>query len=398
MSLSGSEPLPNDINDLPPARQRHIRRQPRSASIAERQILLDSLLQLTAPTLNFFLLAFLGALTAGVAFYFDEPAILIVAIILFPFHRPVFGLALLPITHSFGHGLKNLVSLLFLSTLAFGAGAITGLIRQTPALERLNIYRFTALYWLDLTILGVSTLLCVLVLLRKGQLPRLSGVLLSYTMLIPLTLAGFGLTLNQPLFWPNALLTGLTHLGVATILTLFIFFILGFSPKDSLGWLLTLITLTLTIAFMAASLQLSRSPSITDSKILFSPTPTLTPAYTATPQVLPTDTPIMPTPTPTLTQTPSQVPTSTPTPTITITLEPTSYLAIIDTVIGAVIRETPDYSAPVIGYANDGDSIEILDETTTEDGSRWFQVRSSTGQIGWLLGSLVNTQTPSPGD
>jgi hypothetical protein len=52
MSLPSSEPLPEDINDLPPARQRHIRRLPRSATPAERQILLDSLVELSAPSLN----------------------------------------------------------------------------------------------------------------------------------------------------------------------------------------------------------------------------------------------------------------------------------------------------------------------------------------------------------
>ena len=53
MSLPSSQPLPDDINELTPARQRHLRRMPRSASPAERDILMESLLSLTATAIGF---------------------------------------------------------------------------------------------------------------------------------------------------------------------------------------------------------------------------------------------------------------------------------------------------------------------------------------------------------
>ena len=126
MSLPSSEPLPDDIHELPPARQRHLRRQPRAASLAEWEILLESLVKLTGPTLEFFLLTVLGALAAGAAIYFNEPVLLILAVVLFPFTSPIFNLALLPASQKIGPALKSLFSLATTLVLAFAAGALTG--------------------------------------------------------------------------------------------------------------------------------------------------------------------------------------------------------------------------------------------------------------------------------
>jgi uncharacterized membrane protein len=390
MSLPSSEPLPNDIHDLPPARQRHIRRQPRSASLAERQILLVSLLKLTAPTTNFFLLSLIGALVMGASLVFDEPAILIVAIVILPFLRPVFALALYPTSLKFSYGLKSLVSLLILSALTFGAGTLAGWVRLSANFTGLSIFRFSALYWLDLTILSITVLLSSLILLRKGQLPRLACVILSYMLLVPTALSGFGLTIGQPQLWPGALFVALIHLGLSILLAMLTFLIFGFSPKKLMGWLIVIVTLTLTLAGLTLSLTLTTqqiAPVIQPSP---STTPSLKAIYSAT---LEASTPTI---TFTPTQTPSQTATTTRTPSQTPTTEPTSYWAVIDITMGAVIRETGDFEAPVVGYANDGDLIEIIGEALSGGSSRWYQVRTATGETGWILSSLVNTQTPTP--
>jgi len=61
-----------------------------------------------------------------------------------------------------------------------------------------------------------------------------------------------------------------------------------------------------------------------------------------------------------------------------------------------VIRESADFQAPVIGYANDGAQIEVLNQSLSENNYLWYQVETETGVTGWLLSSLVNTQTPTP--
>lgn len=394
MSLPSSERLPNNINDLPPARQRHIRRQPRSASLAERQILLESLLTLIAPTPNFFILSLLGALAAGAALYIDEPAILIVAIVTFPFLRPIFGLSLFPVTLKFGHVLKSIVSLLILFVLSLSAGVLAGWLRGSILVETVSILRFSNLYWLDLTVLGGSSVLGAFILIRQGRLPRLIGVVLSYMMLIPLTVAGFGLALNQTALWQGALLVFVVHLGVSIVLTMLTFLMIGFTPKNSMGWLLLIVTLALTLAFLTGSLNLSthQLPST------IQPSPTMislaTPSLTPSPKTVITSTRTKISATNTLT--PTQSPTITRTPTQTPTPEPTTYWVIVNATSGAVIRESSSFDSPVIGYVNDGDLIEIFGEDVSQSGSRWYQVQVPTGETGWILGSLVNTQTPTP--
>lgn len=394
MSLPSSERLPNDINDLPPARQRHIRRQPRSVSLAERQILLDSLVRLTAPTPSFFGRAFLGALATGLAFYLFDPAILIIAIVVLPFSTPLFGLALYPITLNGRHALKSLISLTILLTLTFGAGILAGWLRTTLYPDPLSIYRFSALYWLYLAVLGASAVLSATVLFRQGQIPQGLGVLLSYTLLAPFAVVGFGLTSGQSQLWTGALFVSFAHLGLAFVLAVLSFLSLGFPPKKAMGWLVTIVFLMMTLAVMSASLNLTSSQPVNPQVLPPSPTrlvissPTPPPKASATLTATPAATSEMTTATQTSSPAPSN--TSTPSP------EPTTSWGVVKSDIGAVIRESPGFDSLVVGYANDGDLVEILGEETPQGNTRWFQVRTESGVVGWLLGSLVNTETPAP--
>lgn len=391
-----SEPLPNDINELPPARQRHIRRQPRLASLAERQILLDSLLQLTAPTLSFFVLSLLGALSTGVALYFDEPVLLILAVVLFPFLKPLFAISLLPTVQKFQHTLKSMISLLIPILLALAVGMLAGYLQKSVHFSRLDVYHFTAPYWLDMTVVAVSVFFGALVLVRQGRLPRLIGVLLSYEVLVPIALGGFGFILGDIQFWPNTIIISLLHMGIGTIMASLSFLILGFAPKRARGWLMVIIALTLTLLLMAAAMNI---PNQSTPDAVSSPpkrTVTSVPSQNISPAPTSSETPIQPTATATPTPTPSQTPTLTPTTTLTPTLEPTTYSALVDTITGAVLRATPNFEALVVGYANNGETIEILEEGPQQGSSMWYQVRTSGGETGWLLGSLIITQTPTP--
>lgn len=394
MSLPSSERLPNDINDLPPARQRHIRRQPRSASLAERQILLDSLIKLTAPTPAFFVRAFLGALVIGGAFYLFDLAFLIIAIVVLPFSAPLFGLALYPTTLNGKHALKSLVSLMILLTLTFSAGAVAGLFRETLYPDALSIYRFSALYWLYLTVLGASVLLSAIVLVRQGQIPRGLGVLLSYTLLVPVAVIGFGLTNEQPQLWSGAIFVSFAHLGLALVLAVLAFLSLGFPPKKALGWLVTIAYFMVTLAVMSASLNFSVNQSPEPQTLAPLPTRLMVASLTPSPKVPSSLTP-MPTST-SVTMTATWTASPSPSNTATLTPEPIILWGVIDSETGAVIRENPGFDSLVVSYANNTDLVEILGEETPQGSSRWFQVRTESGQIGWLLGSLINTQTPIP--
>ncbi len=399
MSLPSSEPLPDDINDLPPARQRHIRRLPSSATQAERQILLDSLVEQTSPTLNFFLLTLIGVLAVGSALYFNEPALLIVSILTLPLIKPIFGLGLLPMRLKLSSGFKALISLLIPMLLTLVSGCLAGWLQKTGSLDHLSVNRFGEPYWLDLVIVSASALLGALILLRQGRLPSLVGALLSYEILIPLAAAGFGFILGDVLLWPGALLTSFLHLGTAVFSAMFAFFLLGFLPKKAPGWLMTLIPLALIAAGLIMGMHVGAQGTLVETES--SPTPTfiLIPSQSPSPKLsgsfTTTSMPAIPTQTPTPSQSPTVTLTLTQTSTLTQTHtpEPTTYWGVIDSLTGAVVRESPDFTATVITYVNDGNQIEILNEALGEGGTRWFKVRTETGLVGWLLSSLVNTPT-----
>jgi len=398
MSLPSSESIPGDFDDLPPARQRHIRRRPRAASRLERGILLESLLHLTLPSLNFFLLGLLGSFALGAGLYYDEPVILIAGAVLLRLFDPLFGLALLPTALKWRTGFKFLVSLLVLILLTFSGGVLSGYLSKTASFDSIAPARFSSLFWLDISIVCGASILGGIVFVRSGTMPRLIGVLLAYEILVPVAVGGFGFPLGAQLLWPHALLSGLAYLITALACIMLTFLILGFSPNRSAGWLLFFVVLALAAGSQFGVFLLNgRTPTISQP-LPPTETATLAPSPThsrsSVPSLSPTSTPTTPSPTSTIT--PSLTATMTLTTTITETPQPTSFWAVIDSLNGAVIRESPKFDAPVVGYLDNAKSVEILEEILPDGSSIWYRVRTLEGTTGWLLGSLANSQTPTP--
>ncbi|MBG0785825.1 MAG: SH3 domain-containing protein [Anaerolineaceae bacterium] len=409
MSLPSSEPLPDDINELTPARQRHLRRMPRSASPAEHEILMESLLTLTAPKVDFFILAVLGSLSIAASLYFNEPILLVLSVVLSPFLSPIFSLALLPAALKPGKIVKSAITLVIAIIFAFMSGVLVGLFAPDSGDSRLAILHFIQPYWLDAALVTGSSIFSAMIILRQDRLPHLAGALLSYEILIPLAMAGYGLALGQPQLWPGMLLTAFLYLGLALVIAIFTYIILGILPDSLVGWLFALLPLVLSLALFTATLFINSKevpvfpvPTITSTQAPsqtpspkaveatatateYPPTATLafTPTQTATePDVTPT----MGTITPTL---------DTPTATATPTLAPTETVGIVYAENGAVVREGPDFSNPVVAYVYHGERITILGEATSGY-TLWYEIEKSTGEVGWLLGSLVRIPTPSP--
>ncbi len=401
MSLPSSEPLPDDIHELPPARQRHLRRMPRAASPAEWEILVESLLNLTGPTLEFFLLALLGAATAGAALYFNEPMLLIVALVLLPFNSPIFNLALYPASRKVGSALKSLISLAVPIVLSFGAGALVGWFAPDSSFDRLALTTINGPWWPNLAAVAGSAIFCSLILVRQDRLPRLAGAILSYEILLPLTLAGFGMITGASAFWPGALIVALLHLALALLAATFAFIVIGFTPKTLLGWSLSLIPVVLTLLFLTAATLLAGQIVLPwDAKVL-TPTPTEELALTEE-TALPTatlsgltETPLIPTVTLQPTQTQTATPQSTTTPSPTPTLEPTVVYGVIISENGAIVREEPSTTALVVTYVNDGDLVMLIGQYLSGN-TLWYQVQTEYGKVGWMLGSLIETPTPTP--
>ncbi len=402
MSLPTSEPLPTNINDLPPARQRHIRRQPRAASFSERGLLLDSLLDLTGPSLNFFLLSLFGSLVLGLSLYFNEPVGLILGLVIFPFLHPIFALGIFPHSQNFSHWIKSLISMLTSIILAFVAGILAGYFQKTGQVDWFADLWLNTPYWLNLIAVMLSAVWCTFILIRQGQTPRKVSIILSLEIFFPVAIAGFGLPMGFKSFWPGSLLIGLGHLVLAITIANITFLILSFRPRRVTGWVTTIISLILTLTFILSEvvvnlgnleIPLSTNPHPTKTFASIStkePSPTITPETKESP----TSTRITQTRTNTATISPS--PTHTISPSSTPSPQPTTFIIIVDSLNGLVIRESADYEAPVVSYANNGDIFEVLNQSLSENGSLWYQVELNTGETGWLLSSLVIIQTSTP--
>jgi hypothetical protein len=389
MSLPSSQPLPEETPDLPPKRTRDIRRQPQAATSEERQTFLAALLRKTGPSLDFFLFSLLGALAVGAAFYLDAVGITLTAALLLPFPGPALSLGLMPAALRPKEGLKALLALLISSALAFGAGALTGWISQ-PAEAGLLTGPFSRLYWLDLLLTAASAILTTVLLIRRDRLPRLAGVPLAYELAFPLAAAGYGLLGGIPNLWPGALLVALAHLTLAVLLSLLTLLILGFTPRSTSGWILAFVPAVILPLLAGLVWNITAAPP---APIPSTPT-TRAPSHTPkpnTPTAAPTRT-STPTPSPTATREPTATSSATPTPTAT----PTTFWAVVTVRDGAVIREAPGFDAVVVGYAYDGDLVEILGQPIQEGDTVWYQVRTGTGVEGWIVSGLIVTATPGP--
>lgn len=401
MSLPSSEKLPDDIHELPPARQRHLRRMPRSASPAEWEILLESLLKLTRPTLEFFLLALLGAAASGAALYFNEPLVLLLGLVLLPFNSPVFNLALYPASRKISFALKSLVSLAFPILLSFAAGLLVGWFAPESSFDRLALTIFNAPTWPNMAAVAGSALFCSLILVRQDRLPHLAGALLSYEIFMPLTLAGFGLVTGANAFWPGSVLVALLHLTLALMAATLMLILIGFAPKNLLGWSLSLIPIILTLLFLTTATILSgqivlpwesKAITPTQTKTLEITEETLLPTAT-----LPTATETPPIPTATLQPTVTQTATPewTATASATPTLEPTEVFGVIVAEDGAIVRAEPSTKSDVVTYVYDGDLVVLLDEYLVEN-QLWYKIQTPNEDIGWIYGSLIDAITPTP--
>lgn len=400
--MNDNNPLPQDLNDLPPARQRHIRRQPKAASSAERKILIESITGLTSPNLIFFLLSILSAIALGFALYFNQPALLILGIVFSPLLGPIFGLALVPIHLNRSPGLKALIAIAVQLGLAFLAGIIAGWGQKNGAIDQLGLARFGNLYWLDIILLGVSAIVAAIAIVRKGTLPRLIGVLLAYEIISPFALAGFALPLGMANFWPGALLVSLTHLCIAVVLAFMTYLALGLLPQKASGWLLPLIPLALSVLMIVTGANIGQNASVNVTPVA-SATPqvkdaSVTPRVNMSPSATSSKVPSQSS-TPTLISTTTQTPRPQPSATRTSTATATPFVGLVESASGVVVREQPNFEGEVIGYANNGDAIEILGETISQDGFRWYQVKIEDDQTGWIFADFVTiptTATRSP--
>ena len=91
--------------------------------------------------------------------------------------------------------------------------------------------------------------------------------------------------------------------------------------------------------------------------------------------------------------------TATATPTASVTPQPPIATVKGTGGVGVFFRRSP--GGPAVGGLLDGAKVEVLSGPIDYNGELWWQIRTSNGQEGWLLGSYLDigaatTGTPAP--
>ena len=388
----------------PPRRRRRTQRiieRPDASELAER---LESIAYRAAPTFDFFVFSFLCGCILGLGYLLDAPAILLIGILVAPIVSPWVGTALAASTGEvrfFGQTLGGFLTALFM---VFFVGLLAGLgSRILQPLTSSQAFLHSRLWWPDLLLLIIGTMILVIAFIQTENKPALASLMVVYELYLPISAAGFGLGSGVQGLWPEAGLVFLIHLALSLIVSLIVFFYMGFRPLETKGYILTvgIVVVSLVIVAGFAGLgslinirgdQGDATPIAAAATATPSPKPTLVLKITSTlvPAQPPTPTRVVPTLTtgitPTVGITPS--PTLLPTPV---------YGRVQSEGDGATIRTNPGGAA--ITTIQNGYLVEILgDAPIVLAGSTWVHVIVKTPSRdidGWMLLNLISTATPS---
>lgn len=397
MSFPTSQSIPPEDEDfLSPARQRRQRRRIPPA-VSDSSGYARELSRGVIPSVEFFLFSFLCGLVCGTAIYFDQPALYLLAALLAPFMAPVLGLGFASAVGSFTFFLQSLGGMIVGSSLVFAAGSLCGWIStflKPSAYAQIAVHtRITAP---EIILLAIGVILTSVLMVRSPrQRSLVASVAIAYTLYLPVCIAGYALTAGLPGVFETALKVFGSGLLWAVTLGMIVLWFHRLHPTRFFGILLTLALLAGSVALILDSAHIPVQLTPAGFSAAASPTPSLHPSATPTVTLiapLNTNTPVPPAvvTNPTYTLPPSK------TPTVTLTPSPTQLWAQINADRGAIIRKEPDVNSQILAYEMNRSLVEVLGEPELHNGEYWIQVRSTTGQIGWILRSLLMTATPKP--
>jgi len=399
MTIPTSEPLPpEDRQNVPPARRRRQDRLAARHLPAAQAELVKALSYQATPTIGFYLFMALAGLIFGVAALLDAPALFILAALVAPFLGPVFGLVLAARVGSGRFFLTALVGLLVGFGLVFTGGLLGGFTAKAfwpQALEGQSIRTHAVLTIPDGVLLSLGIILTVYLLVRNpNQRPLAANAALTYSLVLPVGAAGFGLGSGLPSLFPDGLIVFAIHLAGLVLLGVLTLALLGLRPRGWFGY-----TLGSTLLLLAVVVMLLTSGLLTafSAQVALPPTPIPAPSGTPSPTPEPTLTLTSVAPTPSLTATRTLIPSETPTP--TVSPQPTPVWAVIDAGQGggAWIRKEPN--GELLITVLNGTLVQVLPDLVVEDYINWVHVLVPYGQTsieGWILRSLLQTATPAP--
>ncbi|MBN2046336.1 MAG: DUF389 domain-containing protein [Anaerolineaceae bacterium] len=415
MSLPTSEPVIQDDDNLSPARRRRKNRRIVPQGTNNRLKFLKELTHQATPAVEQYVLAVLSAIVLAAAILSDSPAFYMLATMLAPFMAPVVGLALATIIGSLQFFFQSLIGMLITSAVVFLGGVLTGLFVQPEPSEFTQAYQLAYVSVPDFLVLAFGAAVTIYQLVRNPERkPLISNAALVYEILLPLGVAGFGLTSQIPDLFSTAMVTFLLHTGLATLIGAIVLGIVGLRPNDFLGYLMSGALILLCVVGAVAingSIQLPEMPHL-EAAVLPTSIPTEVIATLRQSPTDPAETEEAATltattkPSPTATTPPQQTPT---TPEPTETSAPTATPTQAPTVIpqlgmiaakegnGARFRTSPYFSAEAVAdpYATllNDTYVSVFETVENEDGT-WAHIRliSNKEIEGWVLRSLISIE------
>lgn len=392
------ESFPSDQpSQLPPARRRRARRSLIPTNNDARAAVLENLARRAFPSFEFFLFSLLAGAILGAGYLVDSQSILLLGILIAPLMAPWVGIVLATVTGSGRFFLQTLTGFVISAGLIFGSSLLAGTATQViPAQSFLQAIIHSHLWWTNILVLVLGSILLVTSFVRSEKHPILPSVMLTYELFLPLSAAGFGLGSGYSDFWPNGILVFCVHLSLATLVGLLTLVVVGFRPRRVPGCLLSLIIGLLALGVFS---WLSGATTFIMDRLNYSTgIPTLQ-------ETLPsTETSIVSLSTTEVNQANPQEPTMTPTfqipptksPTNTLTPQATPVYALISSETGANVRAEPGSETIIVRLPNET-LVQILTEIQILNGITWLHIRTADGDEGWIIQSLVITATPATG-
>ena len=383
-------------------RQNRLMTRPDITELGER---LESMARRAAPTFDFFFFSILAGAILGLGYMLDSPAVLLFGILVAPVLVPWVGVALGAATGEIRFLGQTLGGFLTALSMVFLTGILAGLAIRIWMPVTTSQALLHARFWIyDLLLMIVGTLVLTISFIQSEEKPQLASLMVAYEIYLPVSAAGFGFGSGVEGLGLQGLVVLLVHLAISIILSLIVFYYMGFRPLESLGYVwagLLVVVLGVVAGYGMIALDNVRGNRASAT----APVPVVTETQVATQvSIFPATTP---TPEATLPPTPTtELITPTPGVTVSPTLLPTPVYGRIHSrapgnTTGAFIRNEPN-GTTITTVLNDYLVVLLPDPPVTLNGVVWIRVKviGATGDIiGWVQASLVLTATPgAPSD
>jgi hypothetical protein len=376
-----------------------------------RAALFEHLARRAFPSYELFVFSLVAGAILGLGYFFNAQALLIFGILVAPLLTPWIGTALSIIAGAARLLVQTLTALFVSSLIIFLCGLLAGFASRTfQPLTFNEAFTHSRLWWPDLVVLTIASILITISFVRSEDRPYLPSALLAYELFLPLCAAGFGLGSSVSGLWPQGLFVFIVHLAWATFFGIITLFFLRFYPTSFGGLAFTGLIFVALIAIVISytgfgnwiMIKAGLSTPEPVAAIVSTSTPLRIPSTTQSPKPaqgtgISSNLPGTPsqTPRPTLT-TVTLAPTDTPTS--TVTAEPTPILAIIRASEGggAFIREKP--GGIVLVTLGNGSTVTIIPNDLQDvNGVIWvhvFAIVNDARVEGWMIQTVLQTATP----